>query len=265
MKKNVSATHDDRRGAMRCLLVAATALLCLMPALARAEAARELYALSIHDVEHAVADALIRQGAAEAVDVSLSGADEPVLARSARPLHAVVDYLDFDARSQRWEATVSLYEGDTIRRTESFFGRFDAMVELPVLARRVSSGDVIGKDDIAWESFPENRLRKNTVFSERKIVGQAARRVLHAGRPLAAHELEDPVATEKGELVQLTYTTPYMEIRTLGEALEDGAIGEIISIRNTESDIVLRATLIAPGMAEVRNFLQLSQRQDNPS
>ena len=220
-----------------------------------------LYTLDRGDLENAVMQALIDDGAGIEVDVTFSSALDDPLHRSSRPLHLSIDHLTFDERINKWEAELNIYEGDTVHHTQAIKGRYTAMIDVPVVRSRMHKGDVILDDDLDVKRMAESRLRHNTVLDMQRIIGMAPRRTLQPGRPIVEHELRRPIITEKGDLVQVAYQTPYMEIRTLGEALEDASEGDIISIRNTESEIILRAAIIAPGIAEVQNYIQLSQQQ----
>ena len=224
-----------------------------------ANAAVQKHTFTVSDLQQGIAEQLAKEGAGEAIEATVQNFASPIIQRASSPMEMVIDFIDYDARTMRWEASVSLYAEDKLALREAFNGRYAALIEVPVATRRIFGGEVIQRSDIGFEKMPEHRLRNQTVYKISDLVGKSARRTLRDGQPIAAHEVEAPVVAKRGDMLQISYRTPYIEIRTMGEALEDGAIGKRISVRNPDSDVVLRAVVIAPGMAEIQTHMQLSQ------
>tara|TARA_B100001123_G_scaffold400944_1_gene487190 strand:- start:134 stop:901 length:768 start_codon:yes stop_codon:yes gene_type:complete len=220
--------------------------------------AEETYHLQLADVKQLITEQLIDKGAGEQIELDVSGRTQPVLFRSSKPLEAALDMVDFDARSMTWNANMSLYDGDKVAKVLELSGRYAPQIEIPVLKRRLHSSEMIAEDDIEWVGYPEHRLRKDTVLDAKTLIGKSPRRVISEHRPIRADDIEEPKVVDKGDLVRVAYQTPYMEIRTVGEALEEAALGQRIRIRNSESGIVIQAVVTGTGSAEVKELLQIS-------
>lgn len=234
------------------------AALILAGAGAAAHAADQRHMLTVPELESRVADELESLGAGESVGISLIGRFNEVIHESKRPIHVQFQSLDYDARDMTWHGELKLFNGDTLAATLPIEGRYEALLAVPVLKHRLHRSDVIEKADITWEHVPEHRLRKDVIVSAEELIGMSPRRVISNGRAIRLSEIEKPVVMKRGDIVQIRYRTPKIEIRTLGEAMDDGATGERIRIRNSESNIVVRARVMGPGMAQVQDLMQLS-------
>lgn len=228
-----------------------------------AAATTETGSFRADELEQTLAHALSQLGAGDMVEVVVNG---PVAQHQddLKNGDLTLSFIDFNAQTMRWEATLQVsgrtHETQTPKAIE-LSGRYIPLIEVPVLTKRLLSGNIIKPSDITLKPLAEHRLRHNVVFDKSTLVGKAARRVLRPGKPISLHEIEQPVIAEKGDMLQLTYRTAHMEIRTLAEALDDAALGQRIPVRNADSGATLYATVTAPGIAEVHNYMQISNNQ----
>lgn len=245
-------------GMMVLLLVALFVLLVSASSHAAEASTSQLMAA---DVESLISEALIEQGAGDKLSATITGRTNDVLYRGTQPLSISLTALDFDAKSASFKGAVDVYEADTKKETIDLSGRFEVLIEVPVLSQRLHKGDVIEATDIEWISMPEHRLRKDTILSEEALIGFTPRRIISENRPVRAVDIEKPRLMQKGDSVQLSFRTPAMEIRTLGIAMEEGAKGDTIRIRNSDSQVVVQAVITGKGVAEVAPYAQLSLNQ----
>jgi flagella basal body P-ring formation protein FlgA len=87
----------------------------------------------------------------------------------------------------------------------------------------------------------------------REAAGKVLRVGLVAGAPILPSQLDLPIAVHRGQKVVLTLTAPQMTIRATALALEDGRVGDSISVENADSQKTLRATVARDGGVEI-NF-----------
>lgn len=224
--------------------------------IAHSEETAPSYKVTSDEVESIAATTLEAMGAGEHIAASLVGRYQRVIYRHDSPFNVELNISDYDARALRWHGDLIIQSNDEEVDAIPLSGRYEALIEVPVLTRRLHRSDIIEEADLEWVAVPEHRLRKDVLMSAEALIGKAPRRVISEGRPIREAEIENPVITNKGDIVQVIYTTPFMELRTIGMALEEGAKGDHIRIRNSESDIVIHATLIEEGIAQVSNPLQ---------
>ena len=116
---------------------------------------------------------------------------------------------------------------------------------VPVLTSRVKHGMVINEDDIVMDMVASAKVRANTVTDINMLVGKTAKRSISPHRSIRLDELESRKIVEIGNTVAMRYITPYMSINAVGEALQEGGIGDIIRVRNHDSNKIINARIIS--------------------
>jgi flagellar basal body P-ring formation protein FlgA len=196
------------------------------------------------DAEAAVAEALVKAGAGNDISVSIQQVrDEDVIASAGSAITVETDGVDIDAAHGRWQAVLLLKSDGKNLAPIRLSGHFDEMTRIPVLKNRMQAPDIISENDIDWESEPVSRLRKNTVTESRDLIGKSPKHMISPGRPIRADEIAGPALVHKGAQVTLFYKSRNLEIRTFGEALESGARGDVIRVRNTASKFIIQGTV----------------------
>jgi flagella basal body P-ring formation protein FlgA len=81
------------------------------------------------------------------------------------------------------------------------------------------------------------------------VIGTRTKRRIAKGSPILGNQL---CFVCKGDAVSIYAKTEHLQIKTLGEAMRDGNIGESIRVKNINSNKQLEATVIGIGEVEVR-------------
>ena len=82
--------------------------------------------------------------------------------------------------------------------------------------------------------------------------GKILRAGVMAGAPILSPLLDLPISVHRGQKVMLTLTDPEMIIKTTATALDDGRVGDTITVQNADSQKTLRATVARDGGVEIR-------------
>lgn len=161
-------------------------------------------------------------------------------------------------RNVRYDETRNRVTADLVAPAEgpelvrqTIGARAQDMVEVPILNRRLGSGEVIGDQDIAWIKVPRDRVGTDVVTDLESLVGLAARRTLAASQPVRSRDVRTPVVVARGALVTLLLQTPAMTLTAQGKALADGGLGETVRIVNTTSNRIVDATVAGPDLVTV--------------
>ena len=91
------------------------------------------------------------------------------------------------------------------------------------------------------------------ITDPRQVEGKILRVGLVAGSPILSPQLDLPIAVHRGQRVMLTLTDPEMTIKTTATALDDGRVGDTITVENADTQKTLRATVARDGGVEI-NF-----------
>jgi len=202
------------------------------------------YALSGHDVEEAVAKALIGAGVGQHVAAEAPTLHAANVYESQVPVAARITGLNVDKGTSRWNANLLVVNGGgAVLNAQPITGRYQEMVSLPVLKRSLRTGDVISENDIDKMDFPLARTRNDAINDPMQMIGMAARGGISQNRPVRASELTSPSVLKKSAVVQMIFRGHGIEITTSGQALTPGAKGDVIEVRNLNSHQVVRAVV----------------------
>ena len=125
--------------------------------------------------------------------------------------------------------------------------------EIVVAARPIARSSVIGERDLARARRKLSVGRTSYVSDTTRITGQVAKRSIPAGQPLSLAHVERPHLVKRGERVILTSGNQAIRVRVSGTALEDGAVGERVTVRNSSSERIIEGTVSARGFVIVRS------------
>ena len=204
------------------------------------------YELRLEDVEGAISKALEAQGVAELLDTKVTNHRKPVMYRHKNPLTVEIRSLDYELRSSTWEANLFVMDGVEVMTALPLSGRYEEMAMVPITTKRYRHGQMIEAEGLREVALPASKLRHDTVLSMEDAIGLTPERMISKGRPMRKSELKKPDVIKEGALVHMRYQTPYMTISTIGEALEGGALGQMIRVRNNDSHSTVRATVLSP-------------------
>ena len=110
-----------------------------------------------------------------------------------------------------------------------------AQQSIPVLARPLGRGAVIGEDDLKFINQPLNSGANGMITDPGRIVGMQLTRALDAGAIVRVKHLKKPKIIKRGQLVTLYSGANGLEVRIQGKALSDAASGERVAVSNLSS------------------------------
>lgn len=128
-----------------------------------------------------------------------------------------------------------------------------SMVRRVVVARRaVNQGATIKTSDVELIPLSFTRLDKLGVDDIAHVVGQRAKRFISAGSVVDAGVIESVPLVTRGQLVTLTSVAGAIRVVTTAKAVQDGLLGETVTIRATDNKRVeLDAVVVGPGAVEI--------------
>lgn len=185
------------------------------------------------------------------VDVAFDAPVEPRSAdlRASEPVRLVS--LSLVPQTGRFDALVQIDQGEKSDRIR-LRGLLVETMPVTVLTRSLARGDTVVADDLRVERQPRNRLgRIHTVVAPSEVVGLQARRPLRAGQPIVASEFMRPQVVARGDIVTLVYRSAALQITGRGQALQPGAVGDLVPVLNPQSKRTLHGTVTGNGLVEI--------------
>lgn len=104
-------------------------------------------------------------------------------------------------------------------------------------------------DDL--EAPPDASARRGVIESRKDIVGKIARRTLLPGQPILAIAVDNPRLITIGTQVKIVFSEGGLTITALGMALQAGAAGDLIRVRNQDSNLVVIGVVQQDGTVKV--------------
>ena len=120
-----------------------------------------------------------------------------------------------------------------------------------VLTRSLRRGDVINDADVMIRQI---RVNRPGVFASRasEVVGRSITRNLSQGEPLPLNLVINTPIIERGNSVTILVRSGGFVVRARGEAMENGAIGDTIRVRNVSSRTIVTAVVVTDDTVEVK-------------
>jgi flagella basal body P-ring formation protein FlgA len=130
--------------------------------------------------------------------------------------------------------------------------------EVVVMAAPVAANEPLTESHVTVEQRDITSIT-DPVIDPNDAVGQTSRRMLRAGDVLRNNSLSAPVLVKRGDAVVMIARIEGIEVSTAGEALDAGAKGASIRVRNSASGQTLRMRVVAPGTVEPSEMSRLTR------
>lgn len=143
---------------------------------------------------------------------------------------------------------VQVWLGNAAAIAAAFFAVHGAALaaELPVPRTVIYPGDVI-TDAVLVEQDVQALANLPVVTKRADAVGKLARRTLVPGKPipLSAVRVADVVA--QGKQYRIVFAEAGLVISSYAVALSSGGVGDVVSLRNPDSGMVVRGVVATDG------------------
>lgn len=224
----------------------------------------KMYQLYAEDIEKSIGDALAAEGAGQKVQATVVGRRSLPLYESDHALSVQVKTLRHDAQTQKWSANLLFLMDGKVESAMPVSGRYQELVALPVLKRKVDATEVISAGDIEDKYYPLARTRKDIVMDAGKLIGKSPRRSISANRPIREDEVTGALLLAKDALVRIRYNASGIVVETTGQALDAGALGDLVRVKNLDSKAIVQGVVEEKNVVRVNAGGQLSEPRTNP-
>ncbi len=228
----------------------------------RAVVERASQTIPASEIERELRDALAEATGDGPIEVAMTGRIQDIhISTSGNPA-VLIDDMHFDPPTGRFSAIISVAADSPEAVRTRVAGRVHSLIEVPVLARRLGAGDTIRATDVELAYKRSDQVKRGALMDMADMVGMSATRTLRAGRAVQAHDIRQPVLVARKSLVTMVVSAPGMTITARGVAMEDGAEGETIRIRNLRSDRIVEGVVTGPETVRIAPMQQLAQAKN---
>jgi flagellar basal body P-ring formation protein FlgA len=203
------------------------------------------FELQAKDVEAAISEALAKANATENPRAMITSNRKIILFSDKEPVEVEINELFHNPDDKSWKANMILIRDGDVVSARPIAGKYETQKAIPVLNKRINKGQVITKEDLGVRYVADYKVQPTIINDESKIIGMSPERTISPDRPIRVQELTKPTIVQKGANVQMIFETPNVNIQTVGEALDDGGMGDVIRVRNHDSNNIVRAKIIS--------------------
>lgn len=171
--------------------------------------------------------------------------------KSTRPVPACaapVTLETADSRSAQRMRFVAVCPGSNGWRYE-MLARGSITAQVAVTSAPVTANTPLQSGDVAL-ARRDVTMVPDSISSLPGAIGLSSRRSLRAGEVLRQGQLAAPMLIKRGSAVNIVARKEQVEVSMAGEALDPGALGEVIRVRNATSGTVIRARVVDAGVVE---------------
>lgn len=122
---------------------------------------------------------------------------------------------------------------------------------VPAPKQVIYPGDLIRDSMLSDITVDDDVNDDSIVYNRAALVGKVAKRTLLPGRAIPSFAIANPRAVATGAHVTLIYRDGELTIVTSAQALEPGAVGDIIKVRNDDSGLTVTGRIQPDGSVNV--------------
>jgi flagella basal body P-ring formation protein FlgA len=134
---------------------------------------------------------------------------------------------------------------------DEIYGIYSSLIEAPVTSRVIKAGEIISRNDITTAKVKINRLRENFLIESNDIIGMQAKRPLSSGILLKNSDLIRPAVIRQNDPVNIIYSSGNIKLKTTGTSIGNGAIGDMIKVKNEDTGTVLLGQIVDKNTVQV--------------
>lgn len=147
---------------------------------------------------------------------------------------------ELNKKSRKFKVRLTVNQ-NTHEKEYNFTGNYEELIEVPVLKRKTSRNDIISIDDIYILKIPLSKLTDDIILDQSAIIGKTVLRTIYPNQPLSSKTITSPYVVNKNDVVTITYQNKAVSIKTVAIAVDSGAIGDMIRVKNPRSNNIVNA------------------------
>lgn len=147
--------------------------------------------------------------------------------------------------------TVVMRQGDAELKRGVVTVRVQRPRRILVASRRLGRGVIVAASDLSWRELPEAQAGREALEDPEQLVGRTTARNISQGQAWRPELVTDPPLVARGELVRVQIQSGALRIDALGEARNDGHVGQRLRVLNPDSKREIVGILAADGVVHV--------------
>lgn len=130
-------------------------------------------------------------------------------------------------------------------------GRAQAWSRALVASRSLQAGEPIEGSDVRVEEV-EISFARDALATFEDLLGQTASRTIPMGQALHKSDLRKEVLVRRGQIVRVVSGSDVFEVSVQVQAEENGSFGDVIRLKNPETQKLLSGQVVEKGLVRIR-------------
>ncbi|MFO7724820.1 MAG: flagellar basal body P-ring formation chaperone FlgA [Oceanipulchritudo sp.] len=146
----------------------------------------------------------------------------------------------------RWYASLEILVNGESRESRHLKLEASLFEEVWLVQQKLARGETPGKDSLRAVTRDVFRERGSPVPATEGLSRYELRRTLPEGRLLTWDDLTERPAVRRGDIVEIRVEKGALQVTVRGRSLEDGVIGDTVTVKNTSSHRELLTKVTGP-------------------
>lgn len=108
----------------------------------------------------------------------------------------------------------------------------------------INVGEILNESKLKELDVTNSNLRGDYARSIKDVVGFVTRRILLPDRIIPMSALHRPYLITRGSKVRVVFAQKNMTISTAGIALSDASVGDVISVKNSDTGVIVSGNVM---------------------
>jgi len=209
--------------------------------------------ISAESVKNMIADSLIDELQSDRIIVELRNYKKGLQIKTKKEFFDVdIVESDFNKRTRRFKYKLK-FSSDDFSEVYDVTGSYDEIVSIPTMSVRIPNGTVIKAEDVEYVDIAKHKLRHDTILDKSQLIGKTLKHSKSALRPIRMRDVQQEQLVKRSDNIDIIYETPSITLTAKGIAIDGGAKGDVIRVRNTSSNKIVRAIVKDSSLAIVKN------------
>jgi flagella basal body P-ring formation protein FlgA len=213
---------------------------------------REATVVSYPTIENTLRNELKKKGVQGNFKVNLNNGKPTMILPKELPEHVEISSIEYDTQKDYFKASLVAPSRENPVRKIDVNGFVERLVKVPVLRTNLRNGDIIGENDVELIEVSQKNLQHDLILDKEDLIGMTPRRFGYAGKMVLAGTLERPQLVERGDKVTIAFKEGPLLLTAKGRALQSGAKGDLIRIKNINSSRAVDAIVVGQNHVAIR-------------
>lgn len=207
--------------------------------------------INIDKIEGMILSSLSEQLKSDKIMVDLRSYNKGIKLSSKRDFFDVaILESSFNEKNRRFNYKIEFSNAE-FRQVVDINGSYDETISVPALSVKIPKGEVISAEDIEYIDVASHKLRPDTILDENELVGKILKNSKSPLIPVRKRDVQQKQIVERSDNINILYKTAAITLSATGMAMDGGAEGDLIRVKNLSSNKIVQAVVQSSSTALV--------------